>query len=364
MTSYPEFFERFAIPASEEHRGYREADWANGANDMFVPPSIEVSYDPSDRSRRQIPPRDEDTRPHPVTHAPDLIARYVPWHLHPDEWGIYFHERTFWQYVHDLHDDAKKAASSRGPNFTTVARIAFETVLEHEYTHFEGELLGTQLEAVSRSPWYADYLNQNYKELNAFGSPLEEAIATAREIELARSSRMSAAILGALERSADNAPAGYSRWRWVIDPREQVTAVAGLQAIISQQALATPFELESTSEERVQVPIRWVATDISNPILPPGVSKSAGITTVGQLEAWLRHVGLESRTRKSGGDHKDIWDPKADRRVSGYDSGGGRKSKELYDPQPSNIARDLGFASRSKLLEAIRTMGDWPVMSA
>lgn len=189
VADFPRFFERLAAPYRGPVLGpSMQADWANGLSDVVGATSIEVAYE-------------EGLAPPGVSHSPnhqdgvesthvtpqsvDVIATYVTWHLSRDHWGICFHERSFWDCVRDLAPLSRSASRRRGQRVDTVSGTAYLCVREHEYLHFAGEVLATQLEALTGQSLFVEYLTNNYRAGNASASSLEEALATASEIQLA-----------------------------------------------------------------------------------------------------------------------------------------------------------------------------------
>ena len=116
-----------------------------------------------------------------------------------------------------------------------------------------------------------------------------------------------------------------------------------------------PFSLTVDSVERKCVPTYWCATVPGAPRLPSGLSaKQFGPPTISEFKKWVKLNGWIEKSSRASGDHVAVVDSSG-RRLTQYDSMGGRGSAPLNLRPSKAVARDLGLQNGYRALwEAIR----------
>lgn len=133
--------------------------------------------------------------------TPDVVAYYLPWHIGGDDhWGIYFRERRMKRYIERIEREY-----GRG----NMGQLVIDQVFWHEMEHFEQEKAATALEDLLGWIIYPSWLGDRHLipvDLNDRQTGrttevwmIEEALATAREVEWARKTER-----------AGGCPPGYS----------------------------------------------------------------------------------------------------------------------------------------------------------
>jgi hypothetical protein len=240
-----------------------------------------------------------------------------------------------------------------------LAPLVFRQVLEHEWTHFDFEVIATGFEEVLVEPRYVSYswlrFHLPYLELTETG-PLEEAIATWSEVRFARG-RLPAylgakppAYATAVAQAADRSPEGYRDWRLMLAARNRERVVAAVAALIIDHpgGLATGTWWKPTAAWRRQVPVYW----IGNPDHLRGFggkAKSSAAPKIRVLEKWLqRCLGARIESDRGRGSHERYVLP--DGRSDVYATSAGF----LLPPEAKKMATLLGYGSSRELYLAIQ----------
>jgi hypothetical protein len=377
MATFPEFFRDHAVLPqgidSPTEVDPEEDDWFSGYEDRREglvdvavespgPPEWLFPADERDESDEiavlevpeleQIEPAEEEQLPpqepsgqFTVEGSPgtDVVASYAPWHFYGDDWGIYFWATAFRNFANDVAFLARQPVS-------VVEPFVFHQVLEHERTHFEFEILGTELDRLLEEPCYRTYLFWRFQHPTHWSNgPLEEAIATWHEIYFAqrRRPKRPARYLNAVRRINDASPPGYRDWRCMEDDRRSdlvLTVLDGLIAGEQRWPTWTTRLNAASAKELKQVPVRWRG----DPQLLPSfvVPKTLARPTVRQLRSWLKRNGATIEPRRGKGSHEGFeWNG----RKATYGTG--------RDPVPKaeseKIARVFELRSARELYEAI-----------
>jgi hypothetical protein len=282
----------------------------------------------------------------------DEIAHYKPWHVWGEDWGIYFFAERFRDFV---------AATARlsGGAYGQLEPFVLRQLLEHELTHFEFEVVGTKLEAIYGTPLYRSYLFDRYQQPTRWTGPpwsrranhpgpVEEAIATWREVRYARRKKPAPppGYQAAASKLADAAPPGYNAWRCA-DPgnahvAELVTATVASLIAGSPQVAPPPHGLDD--QDLAEVPIYWRG----DPALIPASAPAKDFTrpTPKRLEAWLKRNDAEIQRERGKGSHvRFTWRGQ---------SGGFSTSRDPVPKAPcQEIAAIFGFTGLRDLYIAI-----------
>jgi hypothetical protein len=272
----------------------------------------------------------------------DAIAHYKPWHIWGEDWGIYFFAGPFRDFV-------ASTAQLAGCSFAQLEPFVLRQVLEHELTHFEFEVVGTKLEAILQQPLYRSYLFERYSRPTrwtgspwARGSrtgPLEEAIATWREIRYSRrkTPKPPTGYQAAASKLADASPPGYNAWRCGDAGNEhlgEIVAATLVSLIADAPHVMLPLRSPS-AEDFGEVPIYWRG-DRS---LIPGSAAPKDFTrpTPRRLEAWLKKNKAQIQRERGKGSHvRFTWRGRA---------GGFSTSRDPVPKAPcEEIAAIFGFA--------------------
>lgn len=160
----------------------------------------------------------------------DFIAYYHPWHVGGDEyWGIYFRKSH-------MADEVDRIENLFG--WKNMRAIIEEQVFWHEMEHFEQELAATTIEDLLSEIIYPKWLPSRYRipvELEIQGSNrsqsvymIEEALATAREVEWAREqqNRLPADYADFIEWDSRSKPIGYRSFNLCLGDRARREARA------------------------------------------------------------------------------------------------------------------------------------------
>lgn len=278
----------------------------------------------------------------------DAVAIYRPWHFFRDEWGIEIYEHNLLRFTHQIAE-----AMCESPYL--LAPIVFRQVLEHEYAHFDFEVIATRFEDVTADPCYREYCLSRYalRVRDEQTGPLEEAIATWREVVFARRTRgvlgpASSRYAKAVEMLSREAPSGYRDWPLLQDPKTRGSVVCDL---CGGCILGYPFALEeggwwrSTRTHRAEVPLRWMG-EHENLKIFGAREKEWRRPTIKELERWLKSTYGASITRGKGS-HRH------------YDLGNGVKGTystsagHLLRPEAKQLAAKLEFPTDRELCIAI-----------
>lgn len=280
----------------------------------------------------------------------DAIACYVPWHVDPARWGIYFFERPFFAFVMTV-----ARLSDVSPN--SLAPVVLRQLLFHELEHFRFEVVGTELEDVLRRPLYVDYLRRRFgRPVDGMSGPVEETLATWREVRFARG-KLQAFLrpkppkyLAAVSQAASDSPPGYRDWNVAASDAGRERLVAAVAGLIADRPITTGgWGNWLTEENKRSVPRRWVG----NPAFLPNVGalqKSAPQVTIRTFERWLRAQGIRSIARKGKGSHRGF---EYQGRREGYGTSGG--SDRLYMNDAKRLSRFFGYPTVADFLIAVST---------
>ena len=266
------------------------------------------------------------------------VAFYAPWHFYGEDWGIYLGP-LFPDFLTDIAFHAVQPTS-------VVEPFVVEQLLAHEQTHFEFEVVATELEAMVERSLYREYLFFSYNAPNRWASPLEEAVATWEEVAFARrrTPRRPKGFLKAVQKVANLSPPGYRDWKVADDDRRGPLVRATVAShIIGQRLLDWPWG-DTSPAERAQVPVRYRG----DPQFAPSfiVPKALTRPTVRDLERFLRRNGAEIDKRAGKGSHRKFrWRGQA----------GSYATSRPVVPKPESrlIAKIFGFRGVSELYEAI-----------
>lgn len=198
----------------------------------------------------------------------DTLAVYLDWHRYDEDWGIYYFDQPFRRFASRL------AHGARAP-VAIVASAALRQVLFHQFTHFEFEVVATELEGVLDHPLYQDYLSQRVRTQTRWtpaGSALEEALATWREVLFTRRRWPTAMskppdYQAEAERLASLAPDGYRHWTAVDDDATRREMTAQLVGLIANRPVKGYRWGRLERDERRQVPRYWVGTPSAIPLV-------------------------------------------------------------------------------------------------
>lgn len=217
--------EEGALAGFDDRPRYDTGAWPIGPNDRPAPPHWifpELADDADDRvfdvsvpsldeiaSRESLPGERIPDRPSGVfgtSAMPDIdaVAFYAPWHFYGNDWGIYF-TTGFADFLIDIAHYANQPPS-------VVEPFVVYQVLAHELTHFEFEVVATELEATLERSLYREYCLFRFALPTRWdASPLEEAVATWEEIRFARrrSPPRPKGFSKAVRKVADLSPPGY-----------------------------------------------------------------------------------------------------------------------------------------------------------
>lgn len=69
--------------------------------------------------------------------GPETLACYLPWHASGRDWGIVLNQQSIDQY-------AQRTADMCGTYLNRVRPIVVLQILEHEYVHFDFEVIACQ----------------------------------------------------------------------------------------------------------------------------------------------------------------------------------------------------------------------------
>jgi hypothetical protein len=137
--------------------------------------------DAIDKLRRRIggrfggvPPRKDVEE---VVPPPDALAVYIPFHIHPERWGIYLLDAG----VASMAEDVMKITRILGGHLDAIdaRRVAKIYLYHHEAYHCAVESFVTRCELASRKPVYKRAVRKLYIEGYAPGVPHEESLASA-----------------------------------------------------------------------------------------------------------------------------------------------------------------------------------------
>jgi hypothetical protein len=286
----------------------------------------------------------------------EALAWYVPFALSPAKWGIYFNGHHFPDYVAAL-------AAALHVRVETLWPIALHQVRIHELTHFHFECVGTQLEITLRKRTYPSYVQHRYTVATMYGhGPLEEAIATERELSFARGVR-------AVSLPGDTGfrprgyrqllesvhyPPGYRDWGAVKSPAHRRLAYETLIGIITSTdlPLRTPERLWVPDAQVNSVPLYWWGPLDA---LPAGLRKSWSMPSIARLEKWLRRC-TSCQTPTRGARHKQFTYPNG--RTQPYKGSG-----DLLPPEGQQMAKSFGFRNLADFCEAVASMRPPPHFS-
>lgn len=282
----------------------------------------------------------------------DAIALYRPWHFFREAWGVYVFERPLLAFTRTIAE-----ACNEDPR--RMAALVFRQVLEHEWTHFDIEVIATGLEEVLSEPCYVSYSWERfrlpYRDVAETG-PLEEAVATWSEVRFARG-RLPGQLgpkppvyVAAVEQVADRSPDGYREWRCMLPARNRERVIAAVASLIlaHHPGLATGTWWKPSAATRRQVPIYW----IGNPDHLSGFggkAKSLAAPSIRVLRKWLqRCVGARIENDRGRGSHERYVLP--DGRSDVYATSAGF----LLPPEAKKMATLLGHRSPRDLYLAIQ----------
>jgi hypothetical protein len=238
----------------------------------------------------------------------DAIAHYKPWHVWGADWGIYFFAEPFRDFV-------ASTACLSGSTFMQLEPFVMRQLMEHELTHFEYEVLGTKLEAVYEQPLYRSYLFDRYSRATRWTGrpwardsrqgPLEEAVATWREVRYSRGRKPvpPSGYQSATSKLADAAPPGYNAWRCADSGNEHLAGIvtAAVASLIADAPQPVPPDVSLSEEDLGDVPVYWRG----DPSLIPASAPAKDFTrpTPKRLEAWLKRNKAEIQRDRGKGSH-------------------------------------------------------------
>jgi hypothetical protein len=269
----------------------------------------------------------------------DAVAFYAPWHFYGEEWGIYF-TPGFADFLNDIAHYAGQPPSAVEP-------FVVYQVLAHELTHFEFEVVATELEATLERSLYREYMLLRFALPTRWAaSPLEESVATWEEVRFARrrSPPRPKGFSRAVRLIADHSPPGYRDWRVMNDDRRGSLVTATLAGLIAGQPLLEWPWGDTSTQERGQVPVRWRG----DPKWAPSffAPKSVGRPSPKDLERFLRKNGAELDPKGGKGSHRKFrWRGK----IGGYAT----SRPAVPKAESQQIARIFGFSQVSELYRAI-----------
>lgn len=282
-------------------------------------------------------------------HGAESLAWYVPYALSPPKWGVYFNGHTFPDYVAALAKDL-------GIQLGVLWPVAFHQIMVHELTHFHFEGVGTQLDIAMHARAYPSYIQKRYTVDTLYGpGPLEEAMATEREIAFARG-------VQAVSLPGDTGfrprgyrrllesipyPRGYADWVRVKSPAHRRLAYETLSGIITDKnlPLRSPERVWVSHTQASSVPVYWWG---SLDALPPGLRKSWTMPSVARLEKWLRRK-TSCSSPSHGARHKQFTYP--DGTTQPYKGG-----NDLLTPEAKQMAQYFGFRNLADFCMAVASM--------
>lgn len=221
--------------------------------------------DERERGRRQEPGPSHDF-------TPDAVAYYHPWHIGGDDhWGIYFRRDHMERYI-------ERIESLFG--WSDMRAVVEEQVYWHEMEHFEQEKAATALEDLLDMPVYPTWMAQRFGisvqlKDRANGMPqtvhlIEEALATAREIEWAEDPKrgLPPGYAEFITWDARSRPVGYRSFHLCAgDSAKQEARAAFLESVGSVANSPPRRRLAGETAKRLfgirtgtfeQVPFTWV----------------------------------------------------------------------------------------------------------
>jgi hypothetical protein len=190
----------------------------------------------------------------------EAIAVYRDIHRYRSDWGIYFFERPFRDFVRGTALEAK--TTSLG----AVRAGALRQLLFHEQTHCEVEVMASELEDVLHTHLYKSYVLRGRHTATQWTPEgiLEEALATWREISFARR-RWPTQIpkppgfQRAAEAIARASPPGYKDWHKLEAFSTRRLVMAELAKLITRgQQITMDRWGRLEDREEAQIPRYWV----------------------------------------------------------------------------------------------------------
>lgn len=358
---FPEFFTAVGtrLPEAFENDGAsHSAPVDEGAASWIVAacrpdsdvPVVEIEVpetpEPPDADAPGLPSPDPDAMGGYGRQGADALACYEPFHRSPEGWGIYFFERPFFAFVHELAQDAHLAPGALAP-------VVLRQVLFHELTHFRFEVVGTELEDVLGRPLYLDYLRHRFRQPAAgLSGPIEETLASWSEVRFARDKLPQflrpkpASYPQAVEAAASAAPPGYRDWNHASSIPRRERLVAELAALIADVPVATgAWGSWLSRTNRRSVPKFWVG----DPRLIPNIGalqKSHPQVSIRVFERWLRAQGIEPVPRR--GSHKKFV-------FGGRRDGYGTSEGRLLRKDAKRLSRFFGYPTLAEFLLAVNS---------
>ncbi len=330
---------------------WRSAESAVSANRPVVPVRVRV---PDGTKRDPLPGQgsatdevelDSDWNGEFGGFGTETLACYLPWHIFRPVWGIVLNQSSLDQY-------AQRFADQCGCSLNEIRPLVVQQVIQHEYVHFDFEVIATQVEDALGEHRYVEYVWNRYWNANNWtNGPLEELIATAAESAFARlpAQRLPYGIkprgyTRAVTKINRTAPPGYRDFERMDDPVDAERIAADLVGVIANDrgVVGSGWYPRTSRADRSQVPIYWDGepTGCGEYGLARNVPQ---IPTLKRFESWAEKI--EGAVLKQGAKHRKVEFPNG--QTITYSAP--KKTGRLFDNQVSKIAQAAGLHKASDL---------------